>query len=315
VTYLKDVHSIEGQALRQMQAAPKIAGEPSLTAAFEQHLAETEDHERLIRERLEAHDASPSMVKEAIMRAGAEAFVLFARSQPDTPGKLAAHAFSYEHLEAAAYELLRLLAERAGEGETAAVARQILLEERAMARRLEECFPGAVEASLDGASGADLERRLTHYLADAHAIEMQSEKLLERGPKIAGVQQLAAALEEHLEQTRRHAHLLEARLGAHDSSPSTLKDAAMRLGALNWGAFFAAQPDTPAKLAAFAYAFEHLEIAGLQELALVARHAGDSDTVAIAEEILEEERQAAGRLAATFDAALDGSLRAEGIAA
>ena len=59
------------------------------------------------------------------MQAGGFAFVLFARSQPDTPGKLTAHAFSYEHLELAGYELLRRVAERAGDAETAAVAARI----------------------------------------------------------------------------------------------------------------------------------------------------------------------------------------------
>ena len=38
-------------------------------------------------------------------------------------------------------------------------------------------------------------------------------------------------------------------LSERGESPSSVKDAALRLGALNWGAFFGAQPDTPAKLA------------------------------------------------------------------
>src|SRR5256885_16569297 len=90
-----------------MRAAPRIVGEPGLSAAFHEHLAETEGHERLMRACLERHGASPSLVKEALMRAGGEAFVLFAPSQPHTPGKLAAHAFSYEHLEAGAPQPLR----------------------------------------------------------------------------------------------------------------------------------------------------------------------------------------------------------------
>lgn len=42
----------------------------------------------------------------------------FARAQPDNPGKLASHAFSYEHQELAAYELLGYVAKRAGDRET-----------------------------------------------------------------------------------------------------------------------------------------------------------------------------------------------------
>jgi len=89
----------------------------------------------------------------------------------------------------------------------------------------------------------------------------------------------------------------------------------MRLGALNWGSFFAAQPDTPPKLAAFVYAFEQLEIGGLQELRLVAQRAEDPETVGVVEEILADESEAAASIAQAFDAALDATLRAEGVAA
>jgi hypothetical protein len=46
------------------------------------------------------------------MRVGGVGFLLFARAQPDTTGKLLAHAYSYEHLELASYELLAQVAER-----------------------------------------------------------------------------------------------------------------------------------------------------------------------------------------------------------
>jgi ferritin-like metal-binding protein YciE len=88
----------------------------------------------------------------------------------------------------------------------------------------------------------------------------------------------------------------------------------MRLGALNWGAFFGAQPDTPAKLAGFAFAFEHLEIAAYEELAAVARRADDQETVAVASQTLDEERAAAQRIEASFGEALDASLAAQGVA-
>jgi ferritin-like metal-binding protein YciE len=87
----------------------------------------------------------------------------------------------------------------------------------------------------------------------------------------------------------------------------------MRVGALNWGAFFAAQPDTPGKLAAFA--FEHLEIGGYEQLRRVAERAGDRATVAAAEQILVQERAAAAKIAGQWDRAVDASLRAVGAAA
>jgi ferritin-like metal-binding protein YciE len=315
VKYLTDVHAIEEQALAQMKAAPDLAGDPQIAEAFRAHLAETEQHERLVRERLEALDASPSKAKDVAGAGGGKAFVLFARSQPDTTGKLTAHALSYEHLELAAYELLLRVAQRAGDEETAAVARRIRDEEAAMAERLEAAIDGAVEASLREQDPGDLDRQLVKYLSDAHAIERQAAELLRRGRRIAGDPVLEQLYAEHLRETEEHARLVTERLAAHGASPSAVKDAALRLGALNWGAFFAAHPDTPGKLAAFAHAFEFLEVGGYEQLLRVARRAGDEETARVVERILVEERAAARRIAAHFDRAVEASLQATGATA
>jgi ferritin-like metal-binding protein YciE len=315
VKYLTDAHAIEEQALQQMRAAPEIAGDERLAQAFREHLAETEEQEQLIAARLKAHGASPSKLKDVVMKAGGTAFVLFARSQPDTPGKLTAHAYSYEHLEVGAYELLIRVAERAGDEETVQVARRICDQERRMGERLESLFDVAVEASLREKSPDDLEQQLVKYLADAHAIENQAMKLLERGPKIVKDEEIGRIFAEHLAETHEQRRLVEERLEAHGGSPSAFKDAAMRLGALNWGAFFQAQPDTPGKLTAFAFAFEHLEIAGYELLKRVAQRAGDSTTVEVADRIAAQERAAAGKLAGAFDHAVEVSLDLQGVPA
>jgi len=315
IKYLTDAHSIEEQALAQMRAAPDLAGDPQLADAFRAHLAETEQHEQLVRARLDAHGASPSRLKDAVMAAGGKGFVLFARSQPDTTGKLTAHALSYEHLELASYELLMRIARRAGDEETAQVAERIRDEEAAMAERLEAATDRAVEASLSEKDPGDLDKQLLKYLSDAHAIENQAIGLLEKGQKIAGDAVLAQLYDEHLGETREHQRLVEQRLEARGGSSNALKDAAMRLGALNWGGFFAAQPDTPGKLAAFAHAFEFLEIGGYEQLVRVARRAGDEETVRVVEAILVQERAAARKIAAQFDRAVEASLQATGVAA
>src|SRR4051812_23144262 len=140
VKYLADAHSIEEQALVQMKRAQKIAGDPRLVELFRQHEAETAEHEQLVRQRLEAHDAEPSKLKEIVMRAGGAGFAIFAQLNPDTPGKLTAHAYSYEHLELASYELLQRVASRAGDTKTELVAIRIGHQERAMGDRLAAHF-------------------------------------------------------------------------------------------------------------------------------------------------------------------------------
>ena len=83
----------------------------------------------------------------------------------------------------------------------------------------------------------------------------------------------------------------------------------MRAGALNCAMFFQRHPDTSGKLAAFAYAFEHLEIAGYEELKRVADRVGDLETAAMAETIIGQERAAAQKIRGAFDRAADVSLR------
>jgi ferritin-like metal-binding protein YciE len=307
--YLTDVHSIEVQALAQMKAAPEIAGDERLAAVFREHLDETREQERLVEQALEKRGADASALKDIAGRVGGWAMIAFARLNPDTPGKLTAHAFSYEHMEVAAYALLARAAERAGDQTVADLAQTIGAQERAMAERLAANFDVAAEASLREKDADGIEEELVSYLTDAHAIEAQALQLLQTGPSIAGFDQLAEVFRDHLDETREQQRLVEERLRAHDAKPSRFQNTGMRIGGLNIGGFFGAQPDTPVKLAGFAFAFEHLEIAGYELLRRVAERAGDPDTVAVAQRIAAEERAAAERIAGTWDAAIDTALR------
>jgi ferritin-like metal-binding protein YciE len=203
------------------------------------------------------------------------------------------------------------VAERAGDRETVDTARSIREQEAAMSARLEACFDRAVEASLRDVGPDDLGEQLNKYLADAHAIEAQAVQLLSLGPSIAGQFKLAGVLSMHLEETRAQQEAVRERLRQRGGRPSRFKDIALRGGGVNVGGFFGAQPDTPAKLAGFAFAFEHLEIASYELLKRVAQRAGDEETVALAERILAEERAAAEAVREQFEPAVEASLRAQ----
>jgi ferritin-like metal-binding protein YciE/nucleoside-diphosphate-sugar epimerase len=301
VKYLADVYSIELQALAQLRAAPKIAGDQRLCEAFEQHLVETEDQERRVRERLETLGGKPSKLKDAAGAAGGWGMAAFAASQPDTPGKLTMHAYSYEHMELAAYELLKRLAERAGDEETARMAGAIAAEEKRMAERLEQSFDAAVEVSLGAVEEDQLDSALLAYLRDAHAVEGQAEELLEASAGRVDDEDLEQAFRGHLVETQHHRERIASLLDERGARPSLVKDAMLKAGGLNLSAFFGAQPDSTTKLAGFAFAFEHLEIAAYELLQRVAARVGDEGVVAVAEEILAEERRAAERVAASWD--------------
>lgn len=306
--YLTDAHSLEEQALQQLRQAPEIAGTPEFARELREHLTVTEVHERRVRDLLRARGAAPSPLKDVPMRAGGTGFILFARSQTDTPGKLAAHALSFEALEWASYELLARTAERAAEPEVAQTAREIRDDERTMMGKIEALFDRTVDASLRDVSPDHLRDKLKRYLADAHAIEAQSIQLLESARGRLKDPTLARIFEHHLAESREQQHLIEQRLQAIGGKPSWLKDAAMRFGGLNWGMFFRVHPDTPGKLAAFAYAFEHLEIGGYEQLRRVAQRAEDEGTAEIGERILTQERKAAEKLADAFDEAVSAAI-------
>jgi nucleoside-diphosphate-sugar epimerase/ferritin-like metal-binding protein YciE len=300
IEQLGEVHALEKQALAQLRRAPKISGDDRIAEVFATHLRETEDQERRVRDRLEAHGADPSKLKDAT---GGVGVVAFASSQPDTPAKLAVHAFSYAHLEIAAYELLGRTAETAGDAATAAMAQEIVLEEERMAGRLSRCFDVVVETSLNGDGPAELGPQLDRYLVAAHAIEKQGLQLLEIAPKVIEDAGLKELFSKHLHESEEHELMLRERLEARGSDPAKAKDAALRISGLQLGAFFAAQPDTAARLSGFVFAFENLEIATYELLARAARRAGDEKVLGVTERILAEERAAAKELAGRWNRA------------
>lgn len=301
---LTDVHSIEEQALVQMRRAPELAGSPAIAHDFDTHEQETAEQERLIRERLEARGAEPAALKDLAGKAGGLGMAWFAASQPDTPTKLVAHAYSYEHLEVAAYELLRAAAELAGDEETAELATRIGEEERQMASRLEQRFDDAVASVVDDLDAAKRADQLDAYLSDAHAIENQALQMLGAAIHLTDDADLRMLLERHREESERHRKLIDACLERRNADPSRLKDLAMRVGALNLGLFFGGQPDTDPKLAGFAFAFEHLEVAIYSMLGRVADLAGDRETAQVANEILGEERATADALGGMLEGIL-----------
>ena len=103
-------------------------------------------------------------------------------------------------------------------------------------------------------------------------------------------------------QTRGHLRLIDERLSAHDVSPPTPSDAAVRVAALQIE--FAPGPTcTLAELAISAYTLENLEIGVYHALRSLARRLHDHETEVVAQQILEQE-DAAELVASRIDRAL-----------
>jgi ferritin-like metal-binding protein YciE len=122
--------------------------DPQVIDLLEHHKVETEQHSQRLRGRLEAHGASPSIGREAVGILGALAKLPLDLVRPEKAGRNARDGYATEHLEIASYQLLERIATRAGDEETAEVARLNRAEEEAMARKLEEHWDLFAEASL-----------------------------------------------------------------------------------------------------------------------------------------------------------------------
>ena len=151
-------------------------------------------------------------------------------------------------------------------------------------------------------------QELVKFLQDAHGMEQQSLQTLQAAVKVAGDPQLESLYQGHIMETQTHLELLKERLEAQGGSRSLAKDLGGRLTAAVHGLGVVTDSDTPAKLVAVAYSFEHFEIAMYELLKRVADRAGDQDAVEMADKILVNERQAAEKLAASYDLALERSI-------
>ena len=148
VDYLEDAHALEQNVLDMLGSMIATTRDDEILRELEHHRMETERHERLLRERLEALGRDTSLRKEAQSIAGAFVKGVTDEVRGDKAGKNARDGFVTEYLEIASYELLERLAERAGDEETAEIARKNRADEEAMAQKIASRWDKFVDLTL-----------------------------------------------------------------------------------------------------------------------------------------------------------------------
>ena len=148
VKHIDEAIAMEENVKRMLDATILTTDDPSIVELLEQHKLDTQQQSQRLRRRLEAHGASPSLVREATAIFGAVAKLPLDFVRGEKAGRNARDTYAAEHLEIASYQLLERVAMRAGDEETAAVARQNRAEEEAMARALDEHWDTFAELSL-----------------------------------------------------------------------------------------------------------------------------------------------------------------------
>ena len=147
--YIEDAHAMEQNDLKMLDSMISTTDDPQTREMIENHRHETEEHERRLRERLEALGHGTSARKQAQAVGAALLKGVGDQARGDKAGKNARDGYMAEHLEIAAYQLLERLAEKAGDQETAEVARQNRSDEEEMARRIDQSWDRTLELTLE----------------------------------------------------------------------------------------------------------------------------------------------------------------------
>lgn len=148
VDYIEDAHVMESNVLKMVESMVETTDDPEIRQELEHHREETERHQRLLRERLESYGREPSTMKEMAGVGGAMMKGLADRARSEKPARNARDGFVTEHLEIAAYELLERLPTRAGDNDTAEVARRNRADEETMAQKISSHWDKVVGLTL-----------------------------------------------------------------------------------------------------------------------------------------------------------------------
>jgi ferritin-like metal-binding protein YciE len=147
--YVEDAHAMETNVLQMLDSMIATTTDPKIRDELERHKDQTEKHEERLRRRLDALGRGTSIRKETQTLAGALMKGVVDQVRGDKPGKNARDGFITEHMEIASYELLERLAERAGDAETAKVARANRRDEEAMAKKIAGKWDKFIDLTLE----------------------------------------------------------------------------------------------------------------------------------------------------------------------
>jgi ferritin-like metal-binding protein YciE len=150
IKYLEDAHAMEQHVSVALSALISAAPDvPELQDPLNAHKQETAQHIERLEERLAAYGKSPSKIKDAGMIFGAAGLGALTKLRKDNAGKAARDGYTAEHLEIASYELLERVARRAGDEQTAEVARRNRADEEAMAQTIASSWDLALDMSFE----------------------------------------------------------------------------------------------------------------------------------------------------------------------
>jgi len=148
IKHIDEALAMEQNVLRMLDSMINTTDDPEIRERLREHKLETENHADRMQRRLDAHGASPSTIREGVGVMQALMKSVLDATRGEKAGRNARDAYATEHMEIASYQLLERVAQRAGDEETAAAARESRAEEESMAKAIESHWDRFAELSL-----------------------------------------------------------------------------------------------------------------------------------------------------------------------
>jgi ferritin-like metal-binding protein YciE len=138
VTWLKDAHAMESNIVKMLEKQSEHLDDlPELKQKIDSHFEESRRHAERVQECLESLGSDTSTLKDGMAKLSGMMGQSGLGATSDEPVKTCIGNIGIEHFEIACYQSLRAAAHECGETQIAAVAEEILAEEKEMATFLE----------------------------------------------------------------------------------------------------------------------------------------------------------------------------------
>jgi ferritin-like metal-binding protein YciE len=132
------------------------------------------------------------------------------------------------------------------------------------------------------------------WLNNAYSMETGLVHTLQSHAKDAeAFPQIQARIQQHVEETHRHAHMIKDCIERRGGSPSTLKSGMATVAGKAQGVAMRPAQDRVVKNTLADSSAEQLEISSYRALMAAAHDLGDQETVAICQQILQDEEDMA----------------------